>query len=114
MSLAHCRQSFAENVASVDRASMSAELKCSPQDMEAKELHTAEAHTDCNTSFSCRKLKAVEKRLALLKTEHQYTTDDADKANYIAEIQDLEQKRGQLLQVRIFLKFYTSILVACV
>lgn len=46
-----------------------------------------------------RKLKAVEKRLALLQAEHRYSTEEGLMAQYKAEIKDLEEKRNNLLQV---------------
>eukprot|EP00960_Hanusia_phi_P067321 766604-Hanusia_phi.AAC.1 len=45
-----------------------------------------------------RKLKAVEKRLALLQAEHRYSTEEGLMAQYKAEIKDLEEKRNNLLQ----------------
>ncbi|EKX33660.1 hypothetical protein GUITHDRAFT_147735 [Guillardia theta CCMP2712] len=45
-----------------------------------------------------RKLKAVEKRLALLQAEHKYVSEETLFAKYQAEIKELEEKRDKLLQ----------------
>jgi len=45
-----------------------------------------------------RKLKAVEKRLALLQAEHKYVSEETLFAKYQAEIKELEDKRDKLLQ----------------